>query len=53
MTGQRALRASQLGTEPTRWCQKCLGAPITSASALNSAAIDASSRAGLPRRVRT
>jgi hypothetical protein len=53
MTGQRALRASQLGTEPIRWCQKCRGAPITSASALNSAAIEASSRAGLPRRVRT
>jgi eukaryotic-like serine/threonine-protein kinase len=53
MTGQRALRASQLGTEPIRWCQKCRGAPITSASALNSAAIAASSRAGLPRRVRT
>jgi len=53
MTGQRALRASQLGTEPISWCQKCLGAPITSASALNSAAIKASSRAGLPRRVRT
>jgi len=48
-----AQRASQLGTEPTRWCQKCLGAPITSASALNSAAIEESSRAGLPRRVRT
>src|SRR4029077_12334839 len=44
MTGQHACRASQPGTEPAIWCQKCLGAPITRASALNSAAIAPSSR---------
>jgi hypothetical protein len=53
ITGQHAFRASQLGTEPIKCCQKRLGAPMTSASALNSRAIAASSRAGWPRRVRT
>ncbi|HEX2744192.1 MAG TPA: hypothetical protein VHN16_07290 [Streptosporangiaceae bacterium] len=53
MTGQRACRASHPDTEPATRCQKCPGAPITSASALNSSAAAASSLAGLPRRVRT
>src|SRR5262249_59761058 len=53
MTGQRAWRASQPGTDPATWCHRCRGAPITSASALSSAAALESSRAGLPCRMIT
>src|SRR6478736_1185533 len=53
MTGHRACRASHPETEPATRCQICFGAPITSASALNSSAAAASSLAGLPRLVRT
>ena len=53
MTGQLACRASQPGTEPLMRRQLRDGAPMTSASASCSAAMAASSRAGLPRRVRT
>src|SRR5208283_636749 len=53
ITGQRAWRASHPETEPATRCQMCFGAPITSASALNSSAAAASSLAGLPRLVRT
>ena len=53
MTGQRACRASQPGTEPAMRRQVRDGAPMTRASAPCSAAAAASSRAGLPRRVST
>src|ERR1700677_2983872 len=52
MTGHLACRASHPDTDPATRCQMCLGAPITSASALNSSAAAASSLAGLPRRGR-
>ncbi|HEY0717667.1 MAG TPA: hypothetical protein VGD68_08625, partial [Streptosporangiaceae bacterium] len=53
MTGQQACLVSQPGTEPLTRRQLRDGAPMTSASASCSAATAASSRAGLPRRVRT
>src|ERR1700716_1734287 len=52
VTGHRPVRTRRTATDQTTRCQERVEAPTTTASALSSSAISASSRAGSPCAVR-